>query len=197
MLNTILSKNQKVKSRHLAGKKIYLFVAGITIFAFAGCGNKKTDDNANANVPAGMIAADLSAISEGRMPILINVPDSTVAPLDITANAQGGADVKVGKNFQITVTGGEGNMAMKKSDITTDAVRKFVKYVVEDANALVWEWQIEGMEPEFHFYAIVKDGDKTFEVRDVEGEVFTEKAATQMLDAAKSIRLKAPVKAES
>ena len=103
----------------------------------------------------------------------------------------------MGKNFQITVTGGEGNMAMKKSDITTDAVRKFVKYVVEDANALVWEWQIEGMEPEFHFYAIVKDGDKTFEVRDVEGEVFTEKAATQMLDAAKSIRLKAPVKAES
>jgi len=29
-------------------------------------------------------------------------------------------------------------------------------------------------------------------VRDVDGEIFSEKAITQMLDAAKSIRLKAP-----
>jgi hypothetical protein len=43
----------------------------------------------------------------------------------------------------------------------------------------------------------VKDGTKTFEVRDAEGEVFSEKAATQMLDAAKTLRMKAPAKAES
>ena len=177
-------------------KKIFLFIAGTSIIGLAGCGNGKTDDNGSADVPQGMVAADLSAVSEGRMQVLINVPDSTTGPLEIISNAQGGADVKVGKNFQMTITEGMGDMTMKKNDITTDAVRKFVKYIVEDPNALVWEWQMEGMEPEFHFYAIVKSGEKTFEVRDVEGEIFSEKAATQMLDAAKSIRLKAP-KAES
>ena len=171
---------------------MFLFIAGVGILATAGCGNGKTDDNANAGVPQGMVAADLSTVSEGRMQVLVNVPDSTTGPLEIIANAQGGADVKVGKNFQITITEGPGDMAMKKNDITTDAVRKFVKYIIEDPSALVWEWQMEAMEPEFHFYAIIKAGEKSFEVRDVEGEIFSEKAATQMLDAAKSIRLKAP-----
>jgi hypothetical protein len=175
-------------------KKIFLLIAGISVLALAACGNKNTDENANAGVPAGMVAADLSG--QG-LQALVNVPDSTVAPLEIMANPQGGADVKVGKNFQMTIIEGPGDIALKKNDITHDDVRKFVKYIVEEPNNLVWEWQIEGMEPEFHFYAIVKDGTKTFEVRDAEGEVFSEKAATQMLDAAKTLRMKAPAKAES
>lgn len=176
-------------------KKILLLAAFISLITLAGCGNKG-GDNANSDVPQGMVAADLSA--QG-LQILINVPDSSSGPLEITENAQGGADVKVGKNFQITVTEGAGDMAMKKNDITSDAVRKFVKYIgdKEDPNAILWEWQIEGMDPEFHFYAIVKVGEKSFEVRDVEGEVFSEKAATDMLNAAKTIRLKATDKQES
>ncbi|TAL56397.1 MAG: hypothetical protein EPN85_15060 [Bacteroidetes bacterium] len=175
-------------------KKIFLSALSLSLFLLAGCSGGKTDDNANAGVPQGMVAADLSNCG---MSVLVNIPDSTVAPPEIIANAQGGADVKVGKNFQITITEGAGDIALKKNDITHDDIRKFIKYIVEEPNYLVWEWQIEGMEPEFHFYAIVKDGEKIFEVRDVEGEVFSEKAATQMLDAAKSIRVKAAVKAES
>ncbi len=194
MLNTIRLKNKNVKSRLFSGKKIFLFIAGASLLTIAGCGNKKTDDNANANVPQGMVAADLSAKG---LPVYINVPDSTTGPLEIVENAQGGADVKVGKNFQMTIAEGAGNMEMKKQDITHDDVRKFVKYISESPTAIVWEWQIEGMEPEFHFYAIVKAGDKSFEARDVEGEIFSEKAATQMLEATKSIRLKAPAKAAS
>lgn len=173
-------------------KKIFLSLAVASLMALAGCGSGKTDDT-NSDIPKGMVAADLSA--QG-LSILVNVPDSTVGPLEIISNAQGGADVKVGKNFQITITEGSGDFGMKKNDITTDAVRKFIKYVVEEPNALVWEWQIEGMEPEFHFYTVVKAGEKSFEVCNVEGELFSEKAATQMLDAAKSIRLKA-AKADS
>jgi len=175
-------------------RKIFLLISAASLLFIAGCGNGKNDDNANAGAPKGMVAADLSA--QG-LPVLINVPDSTMGKLVIETNAQGGADVKVGKNFQMTIVEGAGDITMKKNDITHDDVRKFIKYLVEDPNAIVWEWQIEGMEPEFHFYAIVKAGDKSFEVRDVEGEVFSEKSATQMLDASKSIRLKAPVKAES
>lgn len=188
MLNTM--NKQKLKSRFLSGKKIFLFLAGTALVAAAGCGGK-TEDGGNADVPKGMVAADLSA--QG-LAVLVNVPDSTVAPLEITENSQGGADVKVGKNFQITIVEGPGDMTLKKADVTGDAVRKFIKYVSEDEHAIVWEWQIDNAEPTFHFYAIVKAGDKTFEVREVEGENFSEKAAVQMLDAAKSIRLKAPAK---
>ncbi|MBI3500451.1 MAG: hypothetical protein HY063_01555 [Bacteroidetes bacterium] len=176
-------------------KKIFLSFGVFSLFIFASCGGAKKED-VNANVPKGMVAADLSAVSEGRMPVLMNVPDSTVGPLQVSANSQGGADVKVGKSFQMAVMEGAGDMETKKKDVTHDDVRKFVKYVMEDANAIIWEWQIEGMEPEFHFYAVVKAGAKSFEVRDVEGEVFSEKSAVQMLDAAKTIRMK-EVKAAS
>lgn len=175
-------------------KKIFLLVASISVLALSSCGNGKKDNNANAGVPQGMVAADLSA--QG-LAALVNVPDSTTGPLEIISNAQGGADVKVGKNFQMTIIEGPGNMEMKKKDITSDEVRKFVKYIVEDPNAIIWEWQMDGGEPEYHFYAIVKSENKSYEVFDVVGEVFSEKAATQMLDAAKSIRPKAPAKAAS
>jgi hypothetical protein len=168
-------------------KKFFLFVASASVLALSSCGNGKKDDNANAGVPQGMIAADLS--TQG-LAALVNVPDSTTGPLEIIPNAQGGADVKVGKNFQMTIIEGPGNVELKKKDIASDEVRKFVKYIVEDPNAIVWEWQMEGGEPEYHFYAIVKAGNKSYEVFDVVGEVFSEKAATQMLDAAKSVRPK-------
>jgi hypothetical protein len=168
-------------------KKFFLFVASISVLALSSCGNGKKEDNANAGVPQGMVAADLS--TQG-LAALVNVPDSTVGPLEIIPNAQGGADVKVGKNFQMTIIEGPGNLEMKKKDITSDEVRKFVKYLVEDPNAIVWEWQMEGGEPEYHFYTIVKSGNKSYEVFDVVGEVFSEKAAMQMLDAAKSVRPK-------
>ncbi len=175
-------------------KRIFLLGACISMIALASCGSGKTENNANADVPQGMVSVDLS---EYGMMATVHVPDSTVAPLEVMANAQGGADIIVGKNFQMTITEGPGDMELKKHDITNDDIRKFVKYIVEEPNCLVWEWQIEGMEPEFHFYAVVKDGDKSFEVHDLEGGIFSEKAATQMLDAAKSIRVKTAVKAES
>lgn len=174
-------------------KKIFLFLTSVSLLAFTGCGNGKTDNNANADAPQGMVAADLS---EFGIQAFINVPDSTNGHLEMTANSLGGADIKVGKNFQISIVEGEGNIDLKKQDITSDEVRKLVKYVVEEPSAILWEWQMnEGGEPEFYFYSIIKTGNKSFEVFNAPGEVFSEKAATQMLDAAKSLRLKDEAKA--
>ena len=153
MLNTITPKKKTIKYLSLLG-------LSLSLLALVSCGSGKTNDNSNTGVPQGMVAADLSA--QG-LQVLINVPDSTVAPLEISTNGQGGADVKVGKNFQMTIIEGAGDIELKKNDITHDDVRKFVKYIVEEPNFLVWEWKIEGMEPDFHFYAIVKDGEKSFE----------------------------------
>jgi hypothetical protein len=187
MLNTITSKKNIVKP-------LVLVASSLTLLFLASCGNEKNNGNANTDVPHGMVAVDLSA--QG-LPILVNIPDSNTASLEIIANAQGGADVKVGKNFQMTIAEGQGDISLKKNDIAKDDVRKLVRYVVDEPNFLVWEWKIEGLEPDFHFYAIVKDGEKFFEAHEVDGEIFSEKSALLMLDAAKSIHLKTLVKAES
>ena len=192
-MNIFIFKKPRIQYSVLLRTKIYILLASVFFTSLAGCKSSKGEDNANAGVPAGMVALDLSSYG---MQILVNVPDSTNGPLQVTENGQGGADIKVGKNFKITIIEGSGDMALKKNDITSDAVRKFVKYGIEEADAILWEWQIEGMEPEFHFYEIIKSGEKSFEVHDVDGEVFSEKAATEMLNAAKSIRLK-PLKEKS
>ncbi len=169
-------------------KKLFLILASAA--ALASCGGKKGDDN--INVPEGMIAVDLSKF--GGYPLIIAVPDTLNGKhngkLSVTQNPKGGYDVKVGKGFQLSITEGEGNMEMKKSDVNGDAVRKLVKMVVDEPNAILYEWQIEGMEPEFRFYAIVKAGNKSYEAEDVEGEVFGEKAATAMLNSAKGLKAK-------
>ncbi|MFH1005295.1 MAG: hypothetical protein V1781_07370 [Bacteroidota bacterium] len=168
-------------------KKSFFIFAIFAMLAVTGCGNSDSDNSTTTDIPNGIIAVDLSKY---EIPILINIPDSTIGLLEITANAQGGVNINVGNNFNIIIIEGEGNMKMKKNDIVNDAVRKFVRYVIEDTNAILWEWQIEGQEAEFHFYSIVKVGNKSFEVSNVEGGFFSEKSAIQMLDASKSIRLK-------
>ena len=176
-------------------KKLFFIPAVFVTLAVTGCGNSDTNNSTADTIPQGMVAADLSKY---EIPVLINVPDSTIGPLVITADPQGGANVNVGKNFCINIVEGEGNMEIRKNDVKNDAIRKFIKYVIEDRNTIVWEWQIEGQTSEFHFYSIVKAGDKSFEVSDVAvgEEIFSEKSVVQMLDAARSIRLKEAVKKE-
>lgn len=178
-------------------KKIILSAAVISMTILGSCsgeGHDGGDDSSTQSVPAGMMALDLSEYQVGA---IINVPDSNVAPLEIAPNPMGGADIRVGKNFQLTVMEGPGDMTLKKHDVANDMLRKFVKYVVEEPDAIVWEWQIEGMEPEFHLYTVIRVGEKSFEVSNIEGEPMSEKAVMQMLESARSLRLKEAAPAAS
>jgi hypothetical protein len=167
-----------------------LFLNAFLLFG-TGCGSEKSNDNPNAATPQGSITADLSSLG---LPVLIDVPDSTVAPLSLITNPQGGVNVKAGRNFQITITETKGDIDLKKRDILSDDIRKFVKYIVEEPGFLLWEWKIEGMEPEFHFYAVINNGSNSFEAHEVDGEIFSEKSAMQMLEAVKTIRVKTPAR---
>ena len=187
MVNILVLKKKKVKLRFLSGGNLFSFIISISLFLTAGCGSGNNDMNTDA--PQGMHAVDLTGYG---LPILVHIPESTSSSLEITENPQGGANLRVGENIYMTIIEGPGDMALKKNDITHDDVRRFVKYIIEEPNAIVWEWQIEGMEPELHFYTIIKAGEKYFEIHDVEGEIFSEKSVLQMLELTKSIRLKEP-----
>jgi hypothetical protein len=174
-------------------KKLFLSLLTIAALAFYGCGGDKPVMEEN-NVPAGWMALDLTPHGKN---ITINVPDTSNGPLLI--EEMGGAiRISVGKKFMIEVGEGEGNIQMKKDvDIKANDIYKFDAYIVEEPTALIWKWHLEGSEAECKMFCIVKVGEVNYEVKDVDGEIFSEEACKKMLEAAKSIKVKEVKKTEA
>lgn len=175
-------------------KKIFLSAVSICTIILAGCGGGKKTETTDQSLPPGMMVLDLSKWGKN---VLINIPDSTVGPL--TVEDMGGAvRITVGKNFQLSVKEGEGNMDMKKNeDIKKNEVYKFDKFVVDTSDAVIYSWHMEGSQPEFRMFAVIKLGNVVYEVEDVPGEVFSESACHKMLQSARSLRLKEAKKTEA
>ena len=159
-----------------------LFLLIITAFVvLTGCGGAKEEA---VKIP-GMMPLDLS--SHG-LPVIINVPDSSKGKLEVIDQSWGATEIKVGKEFQISVSAGEGDMALAKSDVAGNDVNKFKRYVVDEPEAILYESAIT--EPEFHFYSVIKVGDASYVVEDIKGEMFSEKSAQTMLQSAKGMKAK-------
>ena len=94
--------------------------------------------------------------------------------------------IRVGKSFRISIFEDAGDIALKKSDINGDEVKKIKRFIVDEPSTLLYENQI--IEPEFHVYAIVKIEEKSFVIQDLDGEeIYSEEAAKIMLESAKSL----------
>ncbi len=171
-------------------KNTFFYFVIISFLFLSGCDGNRVDNSQNGGVPQGMIELDLTQYGYA---VIIYVPDATAGNLEVVEQSWGAVEIKVGKTFQLSVKVGEGDIALKKSDIAGNDVNKFKRYVVDEPNALLWESQI--MEPEFHLYAVVKIGDASYEVEDIAGEIFPEAAAVKMLESAKA--MKAAVKKEA
>jgi hypothetical protein len=175
---------------YLCVKRSNTFLILLAIVASSvlmSCGSKKEE---KVSIP-GMMEVDLSS---NGLPITINVPDSTKGKLEIEDSKDGTIKLRVGKSFRISVFEDAGDIALKKSDISGDEVKKLKNFIIDEPTTLLYENQIT--DPEFHIYTIVKVGEKSFVVEDLNGEeMYSQEAAKLMLDAAKSI--KAKEKAES
>ena len=173
-------------------KNIFLSIAVIGTFAFIGCGGKED----NNSTPKGMMMLDLSQYGKN---ITINVPDSVAGPLSVE-DMGGILRIAVGKNFQVDIKEGMGDMATKKDvDIKQNEVYQLDTMVVDQPDGIIYCWHMKGATAsddlnksiyEYRIFSIVKVGEITYEVEDVAGEVFGRDAAMKMLDAAKSIKAK-------
>ena len=163
-------------------KKIVLLLTIPTVAMLYSCGGPKTDDKPKM---AGMMDLDLSA--QG-LPLTITVPDSSKGKLEMVVQSWGATEIKVGKNFEVSISESEGDIALAKSDIAGNDVNKFKRYLVDEPTAILWESQIT--DPEFHFYTIVKAGDKTYVIEDIKGDMFSESDTKIMVESAKSIKAK-------
>lgn len=155
------------------------------VIALPGCGDKK-DEQQKVEAPQGMMTLDLSKYGK---PFTIFVPDSTVGKLEITEQSWGALEIRVGKNFQMSITEDPGDIELRKSDIKADDVNKFKAFVVEEPTTIMWESEIT--KPEFHFYSIQKLGNSTYVFEDIkssEAEPFSKEAVQKMLDSAKNMK---------
>ena len=165
-------------------KKLFLLLMATGVIILAGCGSKKEE---LVNIP-GMMYLDLT--SHG-FPITLSVPDSTKGRFELITQSWGATEIKVGKDFQISITEGAGDIALAKSDVAGNDVNKFKRYVIDEPNTILYESEIT--QAEFHFYAIVKAGNTSYIVEDIKEEIFSEKKAQKMVESAKTIRAKEAV----
>ena len=160
-------------------KKTLFFILTAATVALFSCGEKK-----ETPAIAGMMDLDLS--SHG-VPVIITVPDSSKGKVEVE-DASGPIKIRVGKSFRLSIFEEAGDRTLKKSDITSAEPKKFKRDLVEEPTTIVYENQLT--DPEFHFYTIVKTGEKTFVLEDLDGEeIYTEEQAKMMLESAKNIKL--------
>ncbi len=167
-------------------KTVYsLIMAFAFIVALQSCGGKKEDQPA-VEAPAGMVTLDLSKYGK---PFTVFVPDSTFGKMEIMEQTWGALEIRVGKNFQISITEDPGDIELRKSDVKADEVNKFKSFVVEEPTTIMWESEIT--KPEFHFYSIQKLGNSTYVFEDIkssEAEPFSKESVQKMLDSAKGLK---------
>lgn len=172
-------------------KKILLLLLVVGSAVISSCKEKSKEETTETVVPEGMMELDLSKY--GYTNLIINLPDSGEAPLEIQPNGAS-LNIRVGKNFQLALKEGEGNLKIKKEiDIHQNDVYKLDKFIVEDTNAVIYSWHIPEGQPEYRFFMVKKLGNITYELEDVAGESFSLQACKRMFECAKSLRLKAPI----
>lgn len=171
-------------------KKALILLATPAVLFFASCGGTKTEET-TASIP-GMMEVSLK-INGNDLSIM--VPDSTKGKMEMVEQSWGATEIKVGKDFQISISESEGDIALMKSDIAGNDVNKFKRYVKDEPTLIFWESEIT--EPEFHFYTIIKTAKASFLVEDIKEEHFNEKATQAMVDAANTLKVKEGAKPNS
>ena len=132
-------------------------------------------------------------LNEYGYPLVISLPkagDQEFEPI-IDVLDWGALEIRVGVGFAVQISGGDGNMAQVKEDISLDDVYA-ATYLVDDPDAILYGWAIKDteMEPGYRFYVIKMDGDNAWEIRSIDdGDAFTEGPATRMFNIAKAVQI--------
>ncbi len=161
-------------------KKLLLLVVPAVLF-FDSCGSKAPEV---ATMP-GMMETTIT-INGNQLTIM--VPDSTKGKLQVVEQSWGATEIKVAKDFQISISENEADVVLKKTDIAADEVNKFKRYIKDEPTLLFWESEIT--EPEFHFYTVQKIGTASYLIENIKEDHFTEKQTQTMIDAAATLKTK-------
>lgn len=188
--------------------KFYLYCLSTSLaFIIASC---NSSNNINDNtVDSAAIASDTAthvpevmpiaeenklapneiSLTQADFPVVVTVPENTdIKKVKIEPQTWGGIEITVGENFQIQIASGQGNIALRKSDLANDDLYK-VEYLVDNNNAIVYRKYIPDTDlQEYHFYIIAKTSSGYYEVEDIPGNQFSKNAIMKMFDSAKKLK---------
>lgn len=163
-------------------KIITLFLALAAIPAITSCGGKKEEAIV---APEGMNVLELNKYGK---PFAIFVPDTTHSKLVITEQSYGALEIRVGKNFAISINEQAADIDLRKKDVKEDEVNKLKSFIVEEPAAIMWESGIT--EPEFHFLINQKIGSSEYSFEEIKNSesTFGKEAIQKMFDSCKNIK---------
>jgi len=130
-------------------------------------------------------------LSEYDYPLVISVPKAGDIDSSYTIEEiMDALEIRVGLNFAVKISCGEGDMAMEKEHIANDDVYE-ATYLVDEPDGILYAFALKDMdmEPEYRFFVIKMDGANAYEIRSIVDEGFSEGAATRMFNIAKAIKV--------
>jgi len=159
-----------------------LSVIALTL-SLASCDNKKE----TKEVPMGMISLDLAKYGKQ---FSMYVPDTISEKLKIKEQSWGALEIKVGKDFFISITEDPGDIELIKSDIKSNDIDVFKSFILQEPLTIAWQTTI-AESPRFHFYSIQKIDKYSYVFSDVlpeDGSSFSKEAILKMVESAKQIQ---------
>ncbi|HRG39584.1 MAG TPA: hypothetical protein PK289_13720, partial [Bacteroidia bacterium] len=94
--------------------KAFLLLAIPVMLIFAGCDRSKEGEEEVVKIKPGMMELNLKVNGNS---LTVTVPDSSIGKLEVVEQTWGATEIKVGKKFQLSISEGQGDIALKKSDI--------------------------------------------------------------------------------
>ena len=155
----------------------------------AGCGgtDQATDGTQQADSAAVAPVQAIDLASHG-LPLLLTPVDSQFtngqAPAIVWKDETGTLEVKAGDHFGLVITEEPGDVPRLKAALDRDLLRKNT-LVSETPELLIYrsEFPDDATLVFMHFYQVVKAGDRTFVVQDLDGQAFNEQDIRRMVAA--------------
>ena len=181
----------------------------LVVAVVAACGGKKGDAAPSENATEAPEAAEpvappvktielAGALDIGGPVMAADADDTswkgismTTAPAGAKVDASMGGTMLVIDDSMSVGLGGEKDLAEKKKAAQDHPLQKFVRFVLEEPDAIIWEATIsEGDPSNFLLVANVKLGDEKVKSCDTDGYgTFTEANARKVLEACRSLKL--------
>jgi hypothetical protein len=159
-------------------KIILLIILVVTVSIFSAC----TGNSGKVSDPSKPLIEGMKNFNLKDYGVNITFP----APVNSQVKASGtGAELSQGSVFSIHAASGTGDINLIKNDIKNDEVRKFVRFITEEPDLIVFECETAG-KAEFHFWLIKKSDQDVVEIRDNIDFLYTEDQISKMVNSAKS-----------
>jgi len=158
-----------------------LLVACGDVTGPAADGNPATDSTAAATLPP----IDLAGHG---LPLLLTPLDKQFTegqePAIVWKDETGTLEVKAGDHFGLVITEEPGDIPRLKATLDRDLLRKNT-LLTETPELLTYrsEFPDDAMLVFMHFYQVVKAGDRTFVVQDIDGQPFNQQDIERMVAA--------------